>query len=59
VVRNQTPPIKTVIVASTEKPSGVGEPSTPVIAPALVNAILAINGKPVRARLSGVGISLV
>jgi len=50
VVRmNQMPRIETVIVPSKEKPSGVGEPSTPVIAPALANAILAMNGKPVRA----------
>jgi isoquinoline 1-oxidoreductase subunit beta len=45
---NQMPPIEVVIVPSTEKPSGVGEPGTPVIAPALANAMLAMNGKPVR-----------
>ena len=50
VVRmNQMPRIETVIVNSGEKPSGVGEPSTPVIAPALANAILALDGKPMRA----------
>jgi len=50
VVRmDQMPRIEVVIVPSKEKPSGVGEPSTPVIAPALANAILAMNGKPVRA----------
>jgi isoquinoline 1-oxidoreductase beta subunit len=55
---NQMPPIETVIVQSTEKPTGVGEPSTPVIAPALANAILAMTGKPVRALpLSAEGIS--
>ncbi len=49
VVRmNQMPPIETVIIPSKEKPSGVGEPSTPVIAPALANAILALGGKPMR-----------
>ena len=59
VVRmNQMPPIETVIVNSGEKPSGVGEPSTPVIAPALANAILAMSGKPVRSLpLSGQGIA--
>jgi isoquinoline 1-oxidoreductase beta subunit len=50
VVRmNQMPRIETHIVPSTEKPSGVGEPGTPVIAPALANAILALQGKPMRA----------
>jgi isoquinoline 1-oxidoreductase beta subunit len=60
VVRmNQMPRIETVIVPSKEKPSGVGEPSTPVIAPALANALLALNGKPVRALpLSAQGISI-
>ena len=46
---NQMPPIEVVVIPSTEKPSGVGEPGTPVIAPALANAILAMDGKPVRA----------
>jgi isoquinoline 1-oxidoreductase beta subunit len=59
VVRmNQMPRIDVVIVPSTEKPTGVGEPSTPVIAPALANAILALEGKPMRALpLSTQGIS--
>jgi isoquinoline 1-oxidoreductase beta subunit len=59
VVRmNQMPRIETVIVASKEKPSGVGEPGTPVIAPALANAILARGGKPMRALpLSGQGVT--
>ena len=57
---NQMPPIEVVIVQSQEKPTGVGEPSTPVIAPALANAILAMNGKPVRALpLSGQGVAIV
>ncbi|MGH8692115.1 MAG: molybdopterin cofactor-binding domain-containing protein [Burkholderiales bacterium] len=50
VVRmNEMPRIETWIVPSQEKPSGVGEPGTPVIAPALANAILALQGKPMRA----------
>jgi isoquinoline 1-oxidoreductase beta subunit len=59
VVRmNQMPRIETHIVASAEKPSGVGEPSTPVIAPALANAILALDGKAMRALpLSGQGVA--
>ena len=45
----QMPRIETHIVPSLEKPSGVGEPATPVIAPALANALLALGGRPVRA----------
>jgi isoquinoline 1-oxidoreductase subunit beta len=49
VVRmNQMPRIEVHIVPSREKPSGVGEPSTPVIAPALANALLALEGKSLR-----------
>jgi isoquinoline 1-oxidoreductase beta subunit len=56
---NEMPRIETVIVPSKEKPTGVGEPATPVIAPALANALLALNGKPIRALpLSAQGISL-
>ncbi|HEX9432222.1 MAG TPA: xanthine dehydrogenase family protein molybdopterin-binding subunit [Burkholderiales bacterium] len=60
VVRiNQMPKIEVHIVPSADKPSGVGEPATPVIAPALANAILALNAKPVRALpLSTQGITL-
>jgi isoquinoline 1-oxidoreductase beta subunit len=46
---NQMPRVETYIVPSSENPSGVGEPATPVIAPAFANAILALSGKPVRA----------
>ena len=50
VVRmREAPRIDTVIVASTDKPGGVGEPSTPPVAPAVCNALLALTGKPVRA----------
>jgi isoquinoline 1-oxidoreductase beta subunit len=50
VVRmNQMPRVEVHIVSSNEKPTGVGEPGTPVIAPALANAILALQGKPMRA----------
>ncbi|HXM83209.1 MAG TPA: xanthine dehydrogenase family protein molybdopterin-binding subunit [Burkholderiales bacterium] len=55
---NQMPRIEVHIMSSSENPSGVGEPATPVIAPALANAILALNGKPVRALpLSGQGLA--
>ena len=49
VVRiNEMPRIEVHIVPSTEKPSGVGEPATPVIAPALANALATLNGTSVR-----------
>lgn len=57
---NQMPRIDVHIVPSTGKPTGVGEPGTPVIAPALANAILALTGKPVRSLpLAAQGISIV
>jgi isoquinoline 1-oxidoreductase subunit beta len=43
------PVVETYIVPSAAKPSGIGEPGTPVIAPAVANALLAITGKPTRA----------
>jgi CO/xanthine dehydrogenase Mo-binding subunit len=36
------------IVASTEKPTGVGEPGVPAIAPAVANALAAAIGRRVR-----------
>lgn len=57
---NQMPAIDVHIVPSTEKPTGVGEPGTPVIAPALANALAVATGKPVRSLpLSKQGITLV
>jgi isoquinoline 1-oxidoreductase subunit beta len=43
-----SPEIDVYIVESTEKPTGVGEPGVPPVAPAIANAILALTGKPVR-----------
>ena len=43
---NEAPSVETYIVPSTAPPSGVGEPGTPVIAPAVANALLALTGKP-------------
>jgi isoquinoline 1-oxidoreductase beta subunit len=47
VLRNsEAPTVETYIVPSTAPPSGVGEPGTPVIGPAVANALLAITGQP-------------
>src|SRR5260221_279978 len=45
---NEMPAVEVHIVASTEKPSGVGEPAVPVIAPAVANALAAATGKRLR-----------
>jgi isoquinoline 1-oxidoreductase beta subunit len=42
------PKVDVHIVPSGEKPTGVGEPATPVIAPALANALFAATGKRLR-----------
>jgi isoquinoline 1-oxidoreductase beta subunit len=47
VLRNsEAPTVETYIVPSGNAPSGIGEPGVPVIAPAIANAILALNGQP-------------
>jgi isoquinoline 1-oxidoreductase beta subunit len=43
---NEAPVVETYIVPSTAKPTGVGEPGVPVIAPAVANALLTLTGKP-------------
>jgi isoquinoline 1-oxidoreductase beta subunit len=43
---SEAPHVETYILPSTAHPSGVGEPGTPVIAPAVANALLAITGRP-------------
>ncbi len=45
---NEMPAIDVHIVPSTDKPSGVGEPGVPVIAPAVANALAAATGKRLR-----------
>jgi len=45
---NEMPAVEVHIVPSTEKPSGVGEPGVPVIAPAVANALAAATGKRLR-----------
>ena len=44
----EMPKVEVHIVPSAEKPTGVGEPATPVIAPALANALAAATGKRLR-----------
>jgi isoquinoline 1-oxidoreductase beta subunit len=44
----EMPKVEVHIVPSTEAPGGIGEPSVPVIAPAVANAIFAVTGKRLR-----------
>jgi isoquinoline 1-oxidoreductase subunit beta len=44
-----TPQIDIILVNSTEKPGGIGEPGVAVVAPSIANAIAKLNGKRVRA----------
>ena len=49
VVRmHEAPQIDIVLVPSTEKPGGIGEPATALVVPAIVNAVAAVTGKRVR-----------
>jgi isoquinoline 1-oxidoreductase beta subunit len=45
---NESPAIDITLVKSTEKPGGIGEPATALIAPAVANALFAATGKRVR-----------
>ncbi len=45
---NEAPQIHITLVDSTEKPGGIGEPATALIAPAVANAMFAATGKRVR-----------
>jgi isoquinoline 1-oxidoreductase subunit beta len=45
---SEMPQVEVHIVPSREAPSGVGEPGTPPIGPAVANALLALTGKPTR-----------
>ena len=49
VVRmNEAPAIDIILVSSTEKPGGIGEPATALIAPAVANALATLTGKRMR-----------
>jgi len=50
VVRMHQMPDVDVRILNTgaQRPSGIGEPGVPVIAPALANALATIDGKPIR-----------
>jgi len=43
---NEAPTVETYIVPSGDHPTGIGEPGTPLIAPAVANALLVLTGKP-------------
>lgn len=44
----ETPAIDIVLVPSTEKPGGIGEPATALVVPAIANGVAALTGKRVR-----------
>lgn len=43
---NEMPTIETYILPSTNRPTGMGEPGVPPIAPAIANAVFALTGAP-------------
>jgi isoquinoline 1-oxidoreductase beta subunit len=43
-----SPQVDITLVASTEKPGGIGEPATALVVPAIANAVFAATGKRVR-----------
>ncbi|MEM9493890.1 MAG: molybdopterin cofactor-binding domain-containing protein, partial [Myxococcota bacterium] len=47
---DEMPDVEVYIVPSTEPPSGIGEPGTPPIAPAVANALRKLTGTPVRSQ---------
>ena len=49
VVRmNESPKMDIILVKSTEKPGGIGEPATALVVPAIANAVASLTGKRVR-----------
>jgi len=45
---SETPQIETIIVKSTEKPGGIGEPGMALLGPTMANALFALTGKRLR-----------
>jgi isoquinoline 1-oxidoreductase beta subunit len=45
---SETPQIETIIVQSTEKPGGIGEPGMALLGPTMANALFALTGKRLR-----------
>jgi isoquinoline 1-oxidoreductase subunit beta len=45
---NESPQIDIILVKSTEKPGGIGEPATALVVPAIANAVAKLTGKRVR-----------
>jgi isoquinoline 1-oxidoreductase beta subunit len=45
---SETPEINTRVIATDDRPTGVGEVATPLVAPAVANAIFALIGKRLR-----------
>jgi len=45
---NQMPKVDVVVIEGGDKPGGIGEVGVPLVAPAVANAIFALNGKRVR-----------
>ena len=45
---SQAPVVDIVLVESTEKPGGIGEPATALVAPAVANALATLTGKRIR-----------
>jgi isoquinoline 1-oxidoreductase beta subunit len=57
---NQMPKVEVHIVPSANAPTGVGEPGTPPIGPAVANAIAQLTGKTVQVLpFSSSGVSIV
>ncbi len=46
--QREMPAVEVHMMPSTEAPTGVGEPATPPIGPAVANALFALTGKPTR-----------
>ncbi|MDE2417838.1 MAG: xanthine dehydrogenase family protein molybdopterin-binding subunit, partial [Burkholderiales bacterium] len=45
---DESPQIDIILVESTEKPGGIGEPAVALVAPAIANAVATLTGKRVR-----------